>query len=472
MKKSILIFFSLLILISCKKNTYEKKDLTPEEAKEIAKEAYIYAYPMLMGYKSLYYTVIDKKSPGYRSDFNVITHDRHPADNTRKDVVSMNADTPYSLFALDLRAEPIVFSVPAVKDRYYVFQFIDLFTHNFAYVGTRATGNEAGDYLFVGPQWKGKIPEEKFKKVFYVESQLTTGIGRTQLFNTKDLQNVVKIQDQFKITSLSKFLNEETPEAPTPIPWLPVIDPNDFTNINFIKYFNIYLNLVQPINNEDKESLAKFEKIGIKPGAAFDKSQFSEETLAAINEGINDGIATIKEKTSKIGEQKNGWNMMDPFGNRSFYKGDRLLRAAAVMVGIYGNDKIEAFYPVAYIDSDGKTLNGKGNAYKIHFSKEQIPPAKYFWSVTLYDKRADGVGGYLIKNPINRFLINSTTDGLVYDKDGGLTIYIQNQKPRGSLSSNWLPAPTEDFYLMMRMYGPKENAINGTWSPPAIEKVK
>jgi len=473
MKRIVVIFLSLVLLSNCKKEPAKDENvLTPAKAKELAKEAYIFAYPMLMGYKALYFTVINKKSPGYRSDVNVITHDRKPADDTRKDVVSMNADTPYSMFALDLRAEPMVFSVPAVKDRYYVFQFVDLFTHNFAYVGTRATGNEAGDYLFVGPQWNGKIPDGKFKKVFHVESQFVTGIGRTQLFNAKDLQNVGKIQDQVKILSLSKFLNEETPKAPASIDWLPITDPNDLANINFIKYFNMYLNLVQPINKEDEESLAKFEKIGIKPGASFDKSQFSEEIQTAINDGINEGIAAIKEKASKIGEQKNGWNMMNAFGNRAFYKGDRLLRSAAVMVGIYGNDKVEAFYPTAYIDSEGKTLNGKDNKYKIHFSKAQIPPAKYFWSITMYDKSADGVGGYLIKNPINRFLINSTTDGLVYDKDGGLTIYIQNQKPEGSLSSNWLPAPTEDFYLMMRIYGPKENALNGTWSPPAIEKVK
>ena len=193
MNKIILVFLFVLVFTNCKKEAVNEAGLKPDEAKAIAKEAYIYAYPMLMGYRSLYYTIIDKKSPGYRSDSNMITHDRRPADDTRKDVVSMNADTPYSLFSMDLRSEPMVLSVPSMKDRYYVFQFIDLFTHNFAYVGTRATGVEASDYLFVGPDWKGKIPEGKFKKVFHVESQFATGIGRTQLFGAKDLQNVIKI---------------------------------------------------------------------------------------------------------------------------------------------------------------------------------------------------------------------------------------------------------------------------------------
>jgi hypothetical protein len=470
MQKSLLIFITLLFFTNCKKENAAKNDLSPQQAKALAKEAYIYGYPMLMGYRSLYYTVIDQKSPGYRSGLNEITHDRRPADDTRKDVVSMNADTPYSMFALDLRSEPMVVSVPAIKDRYYVFQFIDLFTHNFAYIGTRATGTDAGDYLFVGPDYKGEIPVGKFKKVFHVESQIATGIGRTQLFGSKDLPNVIKIQDKYKLTSLSRFLGTPPAAKAPEIKWT-ALNPKDFEDVNFIKYLNLYLNLVKPFNKEDAGDIARFEKIGIKPGADFESSQLNQEIVKAINEGVKEGIAAIKEKAAHISEQKNGWNMMDPFGNRAFYKKDRLLRAAAVMVGIYGNDKVEAFYPVAYIDKEGEVLNGKTGKYEIHFSKDEIPPAKYFWSITMYDKSADGTGGYLIKNPIDRFLINSTSEGLTYDKDGGLTIYIQNQKPEKLKESNWLPAPAEEFYLMARIYGPKEAAFNGSWSPPAIEKV-
>lgn len=472
MNKTILFFLIISIFFSCKKDKVKENSLTPDQAKTIAKEAYIYAYPMLMGYKSLYYTSIDKNSPGYRSDLNVISNDSRPADNTRKDVVSMNADTPYSVFAMDLRSEPVVFSVPEIKDRYYVFQFIDLFTHNFAYVGTRVTGTKAGHYLFVGPNWKGEIPKGKFKGVYHVESQLATGIGRTQLFGTKDLQNVIQIQKKYKLTAMSTFLGTPKPDPAPAIPWIAISDSNDFNNANFIKYFNIYLNLVQPFHKEDAEALKRFEQIGIKPGEKFDSSEFSPEIITAINQGVTQAIAAIKENAAKIGEQKNGWNMMDPFGNREFYKGNRSLRAAAVMVGIYGNDKAEAFYPVAYVDADGNTLNGKTNKYKIHFSKQEIPPAKYFWSITMYDKSADGVGGYLIQNPINRFLINSTTEGLKYDKDGGLTIYIQNQKPDDATASNWLPAPAEDFYLMIRIYGPKDTAMNNSWTPPSVQKIK
>lgn len=474
MKKIYLLTLAfVLIFIGCNKtkSVEQSGELTPEEAREIAKEAYIFGYPLVMGYKSQYFTSVLEQSPAYRSPFNVVSNDSKPADDTRKDVVSMNADTPYTTLGIDLRTEPMVLSIPAIKDRYYVFQMIDLFTHNFAFIGTRLTGTEAGDYVFVGPNWEGDIPEGKFKQIYRVESDIVIGIGRTQLKNKDDITNVIDIQKQYKLTGLSEFLGTDKPVQAPALNWIPITNAEDLANANFIKYMNFYLNLVQPINAEDADELARFAKIGIAPGKEFDGSKLDPKILEAINLGVQDGIAAIKEKSANIGELKNGWSMMDPFGNREFFKGDRLLRAAAVMVGIYGNDKAEAFYPVAYVDDKGETLNAKTNKYQIKFTKDQIPPAKYFWSMTMYDKSEDGVGGYLIKNPINRFLINSTTEGLKYDADGGFTIYIQNEKPQGDKVANWLPAPAEEFYLMMRIYGPEESALNGSWAPPAITKV-
>ena len=148
-------------------------DVTPQEARQPAKEAYIFAYLMLMAYRALYYGHINEASPVFRARGLQIMHDSKPADHTRMDVVTMNCDTPYSNFMIDLRAEPVVVSVPEIKDRYYVLQFPDLYTHNFTFIGTRATGTEAGDYLFVGPKWEGEIPEGKFKRIFYCETELT-----------------------------------------------------------------------------------------------------------------------------------------------------------------------------------------------------------------------------------------------------------------------------------------------------------
>lgn len=474
-KQAFYILFIVSLLAGCKNSTNNEagansqSELSPDQAKSIAKEAYIFAYPILMGYQAMYFTMVDSTSPGYRGDFNTFTHDTSPADHTRTDVVTMNADTPYSLLAMDLRAEPIVISVPAIKDRYYVIQFIDLFTHNFAYIGTRTTGTQAGDYLFVGPKWTGTIPEGKFKKVFRSESELVTTIGRTQVLGKSDLPNVIALQKELQARPLSEFLGEDTKEIPTSLDWI-TLNPVDLTNANFIDHFNFYLTLVEPFNDEDKPLLERFEKIGIAPGEKFDPAYFSPEVMAAIEAGIKEGLEEIKSKAGNIAEQENGWNMMDAFGPRSFFKGNHLLRAAAAMVGIYANDKIEAFYPMGYVDKDGEVLNGE-NKYQIHFTKDQIPPAKYFWSTTMYNKKADGVGGYLVENELGRYLINSTSEGLVYDQEGGFTIYIQHEKPAANKIANWLPAPEEPFYLCLRIYGPEESAMNGDWKPPFIEKV-
>lgn len=464
------LFFSGVVFNACTTKKTKTRTLAPKEIEQIAKNAYIFAYPMLMGYQAQYFTTMPH-SPGYRGPLNQISNDTKPADHTRKDVVTMNGDTPYSAFGLDLRADPMVLSVPEINDRYYVFQCVDLFTHNFAFVGTRTTGTEAGNYLFVGPTWKGEIPKEKFKDIFYSESQFVTIIGRTQLKGIEDLPNVIEIQKKYQLQSLSSFEGKVPKTAPE-IDWVP-LNPEEFGDARFIKYVNFYLSMVEPFHKDDTAALNKFEAIGIKPGATFDSADYSPETLVAINAGIKGAIKDIQEKAEHIAERVNGWNMTDAFGPRNFYKNDWLLRAAAVMVGIYANDKVEAFYPIAYVDADNEVLDGSKHKYQIHFNKTNIPPAKYFWSVTMYNKQADGVSGYMVENHINRYLINSTTKGLVKDKDGNFTIFIQHEEPAGKeRKANWLPAPEEPFYLALRIYGPKETAMNGTWEPPAIVKVK
>jgi hypothetical protein len=443
--------------------------IIPQEAKQIAEEAYIFAYPMLMVYRALYYNYINERSPVYRAPFNQLVHDSKPADHTRIDVVTMNGDTPYSNFGIDLRAEPVIVSVPEIKGRYYVLQFPDFYTHNFAFIGTRATGTGAGDYLFVGPKWEGEIPEGKFKQIFYCETELTGGIGRTQLFGLDDLPNVLEIQKGYKITTLSEFLGEE-PKAIPETDWLSWKDEL-LSSLEFIDYFNFLIPFCEPIHADDQEAMAQFAKIGIASGATFDASAFDAETIKAIEAGIADAIKKIAYKAEHIAEQVNGWNMMEAFGPREFFKGDWLLRAAAAMAAIFANDKIEAFYPLVYVDADGGVLDSTANKYTLHFKKDEIPSAKYFWSVTMYNKRADGTAGYMVDNPIDRYLINSTTEGLNYGEDGSLTIYIQQEQPEGDKAANWLPAPAAPFYMAMRIYGPEESVMSGEWAPPAVQKT-
>jgi hypothetical protein len=454
--------FTLFLSFGCNSNQEANK----EDITQIAREAFVFAYPMLMGYQAQYFNAVDSTSPMYRAPFNEIINDSKPADHTRKDVVSMNADTPYTTFGLDLRAEPIVVSVPAITDRYYSFQIIDLFTHNFSYIGTRTTGTEAGDYLIVGPNWKEEVSESSFKEVIRSESELVIVIGRTQLFGPDDLQNVLEIQGKYEIQPLSGFLGEDSKRS-EPLEWLK-LNPKDLYTHRFINYFNFYLGLVQPIHSEDQDELDRFSKIGVEPGKVIDYSEMDEGFIQAIDQGVQLGLEDIKQKAANIGESVNGWNMMNPFGSREFYQKDRLLRAAAVMVGIYGNDKAEAFYPVAFNDQDGKVLDASQSNYQVTFSPDNIPPAKYFWSLTIYNKDADGVSGYLVENPIERYLINSNSRDLKKEADGTFTILIQHEKPDEDMISNWLPAPDGEFYLMFRLYGPEETAMNNTWIPPKV----
>ena len=281
LKKSVSIVAIVLAIVSLFTSCKQQPEVTPVEAKAITEEAYVYAYPMIMGYRALYMTILEPKSPFFRAPLNELVHDVKPADYTREDVVTMNGDTPYSNFAIDLRAEPIVISVPEVTDRYYVLQFADLFTHNFTFIGTRNTGTSAGDYLFVGPKWKGEIHEGKFSKVFHCETDLAGGIGRTQLLNMNDLPNVLEVQKGYKITPLSTFLGEEPKPSLPATQWLPWKE-EALSSLDFINYLNLMLPLVDPINEEDKPALERFAKIGITPGATFDKSAYNDEIIKAL----------------------------------------------------------------------------------------------------------------------------------------------------------------------------------------------
>jgi hypothetical protein len=421
-----------------------------------------------MAYRASYLGALDESSPFFRAPPNQIVHDSRPADHTREDVVTMNGDTPYSNFGLDLRAEPMVVSAPDVPGRYYVMQFADWYTHNCAYIGTRTTGNKAGHYLFVGPKWEGEIPAGKFDKVFECETDMVVAIVRTQLLGPDDLPNVLAIQGGYEVTPLSVFMGEE-PKAPPAVDWLPW-NPAIMDSIDFIEYFNFLLTFCEPIHPDDQPAMERFARIGIAPGKKFDASQLDPAIREAMQEGADQAFQKLSEKSKNIAMQVNGWNMTDAVGPREFYKGDWLLRAAAAQAAIYMNDKIEAFYPIVYVDADGQTLDGQTGKYTLHFEKDNLPPARYFWSVTMYDKRADGTAGYMVDNPIDRYLINSTTEGLIYGEDGSLTIYIQHEQPEGEKAANWLPAPAEPFYLAIRIYGPEESVMSDEWEPPPVMK--
>ncbi len=441
-------------------------NISAQENKNIAEEAYTYAFPMLMGYRFAFASFLMPGIPSYRGPVNTLTGKAVTLDHTFKEVITPNADTPYSLALLDLRAEPVVLQVPAVSDRYYVFQFVDLFGTNPHFIGSRATDSKAGTYLAVGPGWDGKAGDE-FDGVLPFDTDLVFVIGRTQLLGADDVPVLAKVMASYKLQTLSAYRGQSSP-APQSVQW-PIWNDEASRDERFIGYLNFLLSFCQPIHPSETDLMARFAKIGIGPGLPFDGEALDAEVRDSIRAGIAAARETVAAKITTIAKQVNGWTFSDIFGTREWYGGNFLMRAVAAMAGWGGNDVIEAIYPTARADSDGNPLDG-AHRYQITFTTS--PPAKAFWSITMYDKTYDGEAGYLVENPIHRYLINSTTVGLVYGKDGSLTITIQHQQPQDATErANWLPAPEGPFYLVMRIYWPEQAALDGRWTPPSVVRV-
>jgi hypothetical protein len=442
------------------------------QTKAIAEEGFIYGLPIVMNYAVMYAYAIDRNSGQFKAPFNQIHSEARVYTYEDTAVVTPNSDTPYSFLWMDLRAEPMVLSVPAVeKRRYYAVQLEDGNTFNFGYIGSRATGNEAGDYMVVGPDWTGATPPG-IRKAFRSSTQFALAGYRTQLFNAADMPNVVKVQSGYKAQPLSSYLKQPAPPAPPAINF-PKIDAQ-LVKTNFFDYLDFALQFAPP-GPEETAVRAKLASIGIGPGKTFDFKDLSLEHKAEVGLGMKDGEAKVTDAAANLGTKINGWKIGSAFGDRAFFHGDWLLRAAGAKAGIYGNDAIEATYPMTKTLADGQPLDGSKANYTLTFPAGQLPPVNAFWSVTMYDGKTQ----LLIENPIDRYLINSPMlPSLKKNADGSLTLYIQKSSPGKDKESNWLPAPDGPIYLVMRLYWPKTEPPSilppgaGTWQPPAIVAAK
>jgi len=387
-------------------------------------------------------------------------------DHTFRDVITPNADTPYSFTLLDFRAGPMVLSVPEVRGRYYVMQFEDLFGQNDLFVGSRATGPEAGTYFLTGPTWDGEVPSG-FTDSHQFETELVFIIGRTQLLGADDRDALAQVMSQYRLESYDEYLGNDAPAIPS-YDW-PQWDDAAYQDERFITYLNGLLPLCQPTHPDEVDLMARFARIGIGPGLDYNPDGLPSDVRQAIADGVSAARAELASASENLGDVINGWMSMDAFGNRAAYAGNYLRRAAESMVGWGGNDKIEAYYPMARFDSKGTPLDGAAT-YELRL--ETMPPVKAFWSVTMYDTSFDGTAGYMIENPINRYLINSTTEGLHFDDDGSLTISIQRTEPTDAEArANWLPSASGKFYLALRMYWPEQDALDGTWLAPGVVRT-
>jgi hypothetical protein len=443
-----------------------EKKLTPAEARDIAKEAYIYGFPIVDHYRVMYNYYVDKTSPEFKGAVNSISSVAKVYGPDDKVIQTPNSDTPYSFAWLDLRAEPMVLTLPAIeKARYYSVQLIDCYTYNFDYLGTRTSGNGGGSFLIAGPGWKGKTPKG-IKRVLRADTEFVFAAYRTQLFKPSDIENVKKIQSQYKVQALSAFLKQAAPKASPSIDFIKPLTPDaQKTSLDYFKVLNFALRFCPPLP-EEKKLLARFARIDVGAGKTFAPENLTPEMKKALEDGMADAWKDFVglQQQANAGKVTSG----DLFGTKQFMKNNYLYRMGGAVLGIYGNSKNEAMYPMYSMDEAGNPLDASKANYVLRFGKDQMPPVNAFWSLTMYNLP----DRLLVANPMNRYLINSPMlPDLKRDADGGITLYIQSASPGKDRETNWLPAPNGPFWTVLRLYFPKEAALDGTWKAPSIRKV-
>lgn len=459
MKPGFTKLFLLIVLVvsPCAAGT----EVSTTEATQIAEEAYIYAFPLLQNYKTMYFRSIAPADGTPARPFNRFFHRRNLLGPDFKTIVGPNNDTLYSSAWLDLRREPLLIKVPRVEDsRYFSLQFIDAHVFNFGYVGQRTTGNQAGNFLVHGP---GHDPKDYsgIDQQLRSESEFVFVIGRILASGEDDIKAVNALQDQLEIMPLSQF-TAETPPQPVADLAFPKYDAQRAESAGFIEYFNFMLSLVE-IDPAERHLFKRFSRIGIQP--CQEKAAIPAELETAINQGVKEALQKIISQSSAMGTQVNGWNStFEGFGSRESISNQYLLRAAAAKLALYGNDREENSGFSSLFDSAGLKLDGASGGYTITFPKNQLPPAAAFWSLTMY--RLPEV--LLNENSINRYSIGDRTDGLQYRPDGSLTLLIQHDAPAAAQQSNWLPAPAGPFVLSLRIYLPTQELLEGRWQPPPI----
>jgi hypothetical protein len=380
-------------------------------------------------------------------------------------VVRPNADTLYSILWFDVSSEPLVIDVPDSEGRYYLLQMMDMWSDTFDVPGTRTTGNEAQTLLLAGPDWQGEIP----KGALLIRSPTPRGwiIGRAQTNGPADYAAVHRFQNGLKASPLSLV---GKPYAPPKVALEPGWDVRTppvvlVDRMSAADYFALFAELMKqnPPHANDYPMLHRMARIGLEPGKSFSMTSLPAELQQAVQNAVAPAQAIIKRGLLSGGTRQNGWRTnLTGIGT---YGTDYRARASIAFAGLGANPIEDATYPIAQTDADGQPLSSD-NRYVLHFSKEQLPPVRAFWSLTMYDQRQ-----FFAANPINRHAIGDR-DPLEFNADGSLDLYIQRTSPGADKEANWLPAPASGpFSMNLRLYWPEPAALNGTWSPPPIKKL-
>jgi hypothetical protein len=443
------------------------KKLSKDEAQKLAADAYMFGYPLVLMDFSRQVMTATAKPTRFKAPANQFNVSEEFPEPSFTEVVSPNADTLYSIAWLDLSKEPLVLSLPDTKGRYYLMQMLDGWTNVFASPGTRTTGDKKGDFAIVGPNWKEKLPAGL--KEIKAPTNMVWILGRTQTNGKADYEAVRALKKQYQLTPLSDWGKNYRPLANVPI------DPNvdgktapvvQVDKLNAASFFSRLAALMKdnPPAAADKPMVDRLARLGIVSGQPFNPKSLSPDVWAAVEKGFSDGRTALaaEGKKPKLVPPVNGWTIDLNVGR---YGTDYPRRAVIALVGLGANLPEDAVYPMTTVDADGKQLNG-ANKYVLHFSKDNIPPVNAFWSLTMYNDKH-----FFVANPINRYAIGDR-DKLKFNDDKSLTLYLQHDSPGKDKEANWLPAPKDDFNLILRLYWPKKEVLDGTWKPLAVERVK
>ena len=446
-----------------------------DERVKLAAEAYLYGYPLVYNLREIAKFPSGPNLVGPEPlPYNTFGYARHLLDPTAQ-FVSPNNDTLYLVAMCDVRNGPLVLHVPDTADRYYVLQFVDAWTNNFAYIGRRATGTAEARFLLAGRGYAGDVPEDM--RVIHAPTGVFAIVGRIAVDGVADLPAAHALQDQFTLTPLSAYQGGSAAGA---VSGVPVADPRVGEDLAWWEAFRVALAAFPP-PPADAPFLAVCEQLGLTAAESpyIDPEPALAQVLVA---GQKAAEAKLEELITTAAKPVNGWqNTLHVFDyNGDYFEigtinkpewliADRrvayVTRAIAARAGLWGNHGYEAAYQIVYVDAHNQLLDSS-HRYELHLPSP--PPVDAFWSLTMYDNHEF----YLVENPINRYSIGDRTPGLQYGPDGSLTIYMQRESPGTEKEANWLPTPREGgFRPIMRLYQPQEPILDGSYVLPAIQRV-
>jgi len=432
----------------------------------LAADAYIYGFALTFDLQQVSRFTREGMGSLTAAPANIFSHALKLAGPDDR-FVSINNDTIYSVAQIDVSGGPVLLRVPDTAGRYYVLQFVDVWTNNFAYVGRRATGTAAGAFLLVPPGWHSDTPAGT--QVIEFPTTAGTIVGRWACDGEADLAAVRALQNGLSL---------EPHGSPAPLKGIPAPAAVP-AGLAFFEQMRTWMQAFPP-SGPDQAYQKRFAPLGLLEEASpyADCPPELAQALTAGADAARQQMETLL-KGGNLTPVINGWMIsfhifdynLDHLGpgtldNPEWKMADRkasyLARALAARGGLWGNHGYEAAYPMTYTDADGDQLDGH-NRYTITFEEE--PPVGAFWSITMYDLP----DFYLVANPIGRYSIGDRTPGLRRDADGSLTIVIQHEQPADT--SNWLPAPAAPFRPIMRLYQPEPAVMDGTYKIPAITKL-